>query len=141
MDSRTQKPSQRHCIINLATFRSQNEPTDSADEAKTLMLALLALLFASDSVFPQTTKQRSFPSFAALEDSSAESAARYPLRWDPSQTMWKANIEGYGQSCPLSVGDRVTNTSPSVFRAVLVGRLRLLSAIGFTYLEKRGIAA
>jgi hypothetical protein len=34
MDSRTQKPSQPHYIINLATFLSQKEPTDSADEAK-----------------------------------------------------------------------------------------------------------
>jgi hypothetical protein len=33
MDSRTQKPSQPHYIINLATFLSQKEPTDSADEA------------------------------------------------------------------------------------------------------------
>jgi hypothetical protein len=29
----TQKPSQPHYIINLATFLSQKEPTDSADEA------------------------------------------------------------------------------------------------------------
>jgi hypothetical protein len=34
MDSRTQKPSQPHYIINLATFLSQKEPTDSADEAE-----------------------------------------------------------------------------------------------------------
>ena len=78
---------------------------------KILMLALLALVSASDSVFPQNSKPRSFPSFAALEDLSAESAARYPLRWDPSKTKWKANIEGYGQSCPLSVGDRLVVTS------------------------------
>ena len=30
----SQKPSQPPCIINLATFRSQKVPTDSADEAK-----------------------------------------------------------------------------------------------------------
>lgn len=78
---------------------------------KTLMLSLLALVSASNSVFPQNTKPRSFPSFAALEDLSVESAARYPLRWDPSKTKWKANIEGYGQSCPLSIGDRLVVTS------------------------------
>lgn len=48
MDSRTQKPSQPHYIINLATFLSQNEPTNSADEVNSFQFRIDKILAISE---------------------------------------------------------------------------------------------
>jgi len=75
---------------------------------------LLALVLTPNTGWTQSSmpeKLRAFPSFTAPEDAKVDTASRYPLQWDPDKETWKAILEGYGQSCPLILGNQVFVTS------------------------------
>jgi outer membrane protein assembly factor BamB len=74
-------------------------------------IAFLVMFLAPVFAWTQSDQPRSFPSFAAPKDAAKEAALRYPLQWDPSKVTWKANLEGYGQSCPLVLGEKMIVTS------------------------------